>query len=148
MWIALTEADILTAANAPSLAAARTAVLKAGQADPLPEAIEQVTREVRGRVAACAKNSLGDAGTIPDECKAAAIDMCVYRLCKRLGAALLTPIVADANANAIAFMKDVAACDVLVEQPATVSEEVVAKKPRPRWCGRDPEFKRNQQDGI
>jgi phage gp36-like protein len=122
-WIILAEADILTAANAPSLAAARTLVLKSGQADPLAEILAQVTAEVRGRVAACSRNTLGEEGTIPDECKSAAIDLCVYRLCKRLGAALLTSAVTEANSQAAAFLRDVARCDVAIVPPATAATD-------------------------
>lgn len=150
MWTALLEADIITAINGPSIGAARTAALKSGQSDPLPEAIDQVTREVRGRVAACARNVLGEEGTIPDECKTAAIDMCVYRLCKRLGAALLTSAVTDANNIALAFLRDVARCEVAIVAPidAAPKAEQAGPTPSPIICRPIRRFTRNTQDGI
>lgn len=127
MWITLTESDISTAITGPELIAARTAAKATGQSDPVPEIIAQVTREVRARVAACANNSLGPAGMIPDECKSAAIDIAVYRLCKRVpGTALLKEERSEANKLAIAFLKEVAACGVALQQPDNVSEEVTS----------------------
>lgn len=149
MWIALTEADVATGLTGPELTAAKTAALKVGQTDPVADVIDDVTREVRSRVAACKANSLGDAGMIPDECKGHAVSLCVFRLAKRLPrAVLLDEDRRTANTQAIAFLRDVAACDVALEQPETPSEEVVTKIPRPRWSARDREFKRSQQDGI
>jgi hypothetical protein len=149
MWISVTESDLATALTGPELSAAKTAALKAAQADPVPEDIAQVTREVRGRVAACRSNQLGAAGTIPDECKAAAIDMVVYRLCKRVpGKALLTAERADAYDKAIAFMRDVANCNVAIEQPGTASEEVTSGAVAPKICRPCRQFTRGKQDGI
>lgn len=123
-WLTLTEAHILTGITGAELAPARTAALKAGQADPVPEVIAQVTREVRGRVAACSRNTLGDGDTIPDECLSAAIDIAVYRICKRIpGAALLTKQREDAHTAAVAFLRDVAACQVALVQPATAAAQ-------------------------
>ena len=123
-WLTLTEAHILTGVTGAELAPARAAALKAGQVDPVAEVIAQVTREVRGRVAACARNTLGEGDAIPDECLSAAIDIAVYRLCKRIpGAVLLTKERVEANTNAIAYLRDVAACEVALVQPATAATE-------------------------
>lgn len=119
-WITLTEADILTGITGAELSAARSAALKVAQVDPMPETIAQVTREIRGRVAACARNTLGAEGTIPDECQATAIDIAVYRLCKRVpGGALLTKQREDANSAALSFLRDVAACSVAIISPTS-----------------------------
>lgn len=149
MWTELTEAAILTGNNGPSIAAARTAALKAGQADPLPEVIAQVTTSIRGSVAACAKNVLGDAGTIPDELIAEAVDMAVYRLCKRLGKALLTQEVKDANDDALAKMREVATCRFAIVPPTTPapSDEQVSTG-TPRYTTRPRRYDRCSQDGI
>lgn len=126
-WIALVEADVLRKLAAPELDAARTAVLDAGQDDPLAGVITEVTREVRARVAACSKNTLGPAGTIPDECEAAALARIRFELSTRLpGGVLMDEDRRRANADAIAFLRDVAACNVAIEQPATVSDEVTS----------------------
>jgi len=128
MWIELTEADVLRKLAAPELEAARTAVLDAGQADPLAEVIEEIVREVRGRVAACARNVLGEGSTIPDECQAAALARIRFELATRLpGGVLLDEDRRTANANAIAFLRDVASCDVAIVQPDTASEDQAGK---------------------
>ena len=149
MWITLTVADIATGLTGPELAAAQTAALRAAQTDPVLDVIADVTREIRSRVAACSRNSLGGAGMIPDECKGHAVSLCVFRLAKRLPkAVLLDEDRRSANTQAIAFLRDVGDCRVALEQPETASEEVITQTPRPQWKARDREFKRCQQDGI
>jgi len=119
-WITLVEDDLKSGLTGPELTAVKTAALAAGQPAVVAEILTQVTTEVRGRVAACARNVLGEAGTIPDECKSAAVDVAVYRICKRLpGKAVLTQERIDANNNAIEFLRDVARCDVAIVPPAT-----------------------------
>ena len=149
MWFTLTEADIATGITGPELTAAKTAAKAQGQTDPVPEVIAQVTREVRAHVAGCEDNNLGPTGMIPDECKSAAIDIAVYRLCKRIpGEALLKNARVEANKLAVTFLSSVAACKVSLEQPDNVSEEVTSGSPGPRWKGRDSQFSRRKQSGI
>jgi len=119
-YITLVEADLQSALTGPELNAVKTAALAAGQTGVVAEILSQVTTEVRARVAACAKNTLGESGTIPDECKSAAVDIAVYRIAKRLpGKVVLTDERNNANDNAIAFMRDVAKCDVAIVPPST-----------------------------
>jgi hypothetical protein len=123
-WITLTESHIATGITGGELDAARTKALDAGQPSPVDDVISQTVRYVRSRVAACASNSLGAAGTIPDELLAAAIDIAVYRLAKRLpGKILAKQERIDAADKAEALMRDVAACKLALEQPETPSVE-------------------------
>lgn len=149
-WITLSESDLATAITGPELNAVKTAALRSGQDDPVAAELAQVTREVRGRVKACNCNTLGAAGTIPDECKTATIDICVYRLAKRLPAGVLNPTREKANDQALAFLRDVAACDVVLEQPesGTESDEISSSPPVPRICRPMRRFDRCDQDGI
>jgi len=147
-WITLTEAHIADGVNGPVLIAARTAAKATNQPDPLPTELARVTRNVRSRVAACAKNTLGPAGMIPDEAEAAAIDIVVYRLCKRVGKALLTDEKVKASDDAEAYLADMASCKVAIEQPEVPSPEVTAAPPSPKWKARRPQFSRRQQDGA
>lgn len=147
-WITLTEAHIADGVNGPILAAARTAALKLNQPDPLPTELARVTRRVRGCVAACSKNTLGPEGTIPDEAEDSAIDIVVYRLCKRVGPVLLTAEKVKARDDADAFLVRMSNCGVAIEQPATPSTEVTATMPSPRWKSRRRQFSRRQQDGV
>jgi hypothetical protein len=118
MWITLAEDDILTRLAAKELAAVKAAATAPGQPDPLPEAIAQVVREVRGYVAACPSNTLGPDGTIPDELALAALNRIRYELATRLPvAALLTQARVDSNTAATAMFKEVAACRFKLVQP-------------------------------
>jgi hypothetical protein len=149
MWVALTENDIATGLTGPEFNAAKTAALKPGQPDPIAEVIVEITREVRARVAACNANTLGPAGTIPDECKRHAIAIAVFCLGKRLPrAVLLDEDRRHANNQAVAFLRDVAECKVALEQPETPSDEVVTSSPPPRWKGRRRRYRYGQEDGA
>jgi type IV pilus biogenesis protein CpaD/CtpE len=121
-WITLTEAGVQTKLAGAELAALKSAALASGQSNPLPEVITQVTREVRGYVAACARNVLGEEGTIPDELELAALNRIRYELATRLPvASLLTEARKDANRGATEQLKDAAACRFLIVAPATAA---------------------------
>lgn len=118
-WITITEDNLLTRISGAELDSLRDAVLAVGQADPIAEIISTVTKEVRGYVAACARNSLGAAGTVPEELLGAALDRIVWEIMKRPAATIIDGNDArkDANAAALALFKDVAACRFELEQP-------------------------------
>lgn len=123
-WITITEADIVTKLSGPELAAMKTAALQPAQVNPLPEVIEQVIKKIRGYVAACARNTLGDGDTIPDELLGAAISIIRFDLATRLPVpGLLTEDRRTANSQAIAQLKDVARCEFLIVQPATAADD-------------------------
>ncbi len=147
-WITLTEDDIITKLSGPEKAAMNSAALQALQAAPLPEVIEQVVKEIRGYVAACARNTLGDGPTIPDELLGAAVTRVRFELATRLPVpSLLTEDRRRANETAITLLRDVAACSFAIVAPDTpTSDEVGA--PSPQWSVRDRQFGRSQQDGI
>lgn len=147
-WITLTEDDIITKLSGPEKAAMNSAALQALQTAPLPEVIEQIVKEIRGYVAACARNTLGDGLTIPDELLGAAVTRVRFELATRLPVpSLLTEDRRRANETAITLLRDVAACSFAIVAPATpTSDEVGA--PSPQWSVRDRQFGRSQQDGI
>lgn len=121
-WITLTEADVITKLSGPELAAMKTAALQAAQTNPLTEVITQVVREIRGYVAACQRNTLGDGDTIPDELLGAAVSRIRFELATRLPvASLLTQARTDANSQALTLLRDVAACKFLVIEPDTAA---------------------------
>ena len=125
-WITIAEADVLTQLSAPELAALKTAAVGGGPANPLPEVIAQVVREVRGYVAACANNTLGEGATIPDELLGAAVSRIRYELATRLPVpSLLTEDRRTANANALSMLRDAAACRIALAQPATSTAEQI-----------------------
>lgn len=126
-WITITPELILGKFAGAEDEAARSAALATGQADPVPDLIEQITREVRGYVAACGRNQLGPAGTIPDELLGAALNRLRFEMAGRLpGGSLMDEDRRTANANALSMLRDVAACRIAVVQPDTVSPEVVS----------------------
>src|SRR5688572_3926612 len=115
MWVAITEADLLTQISGDELEALREAALAVAQADPVQPTIDQVTNYVRGRVAACDSNTLGAGNTIPDELLAHAVSIIVYRLMMRPAAATIDDKGGsrkDAHDAAERILKDVAACEV------------------------------------
>jgi hypothetical protein len=123
-YITITEADVLTKLSGPEIAAMKTAAMQAAQTNPLPEIIEQVVGEVRGRVAACTKNILGDGETIPQELLGAAINRIRFELATRLPVpGLLTAARDKANDQAIAMLRDVSRCEVAIVGPEVPAEE-------------------------
>lgn len=86
MWIPLTVERVDGRLSAPE----RDALLNAAKGEEqtpsqlMADAIEVITREVRGSVAACDRNTLGPAGTIPDELESAALALVRRYLFTRL----------------------------------------------------------------
>lgn len=126
-WITLAESDVQTRLAGAELTALKTVALSSGQTNPLPEIISEVIQEVRGRVAGCQNNRLGDGATIPSELKSAALAMIRYRLATRLPvSSLLTDDRREENKQAISTLGAVARCEFRIEQPATPSTQVIA----------------------
>jgi hypothetical protein len=124
-WITLTAADVQGTLTAPELSAARTAAIAVGQVDPLTDALARTVAEVRGYVGGAQRNTLGEAGTIPDELKSAALDLVRYRVLTRLplqgSSALIDQRKAAAEA-AERLLREVAAGRFAIEQPATAGD--------------------------
>jgi len=148
-WREITEEDLLTQISGPELESFRTAALADGQADPVQPTIDQVTRQVRGRVAACQRNTLGEGNTIPDELMGEAVALIVMRIMPRAAG-----VVIDSGGERKAAaekadetLRDVARCLIAIEQPAVVStEKVVSQSPKiSRPCR---QFDPRSVDGI
>jgi hypothetical protein len=119
-WVTISESDVITKLSGPELAAMKTAALQAAQTNPLLEVITQVIREIRGYVAACSKNALGDGATVPDELLGVAISRIRFELATRLPvASLLTDDRRTANENALTLLRSVARCEFAIVPPAT-----------------------------
>lgn len=124
MWTEITESDVITKLSGPEIAAMKTAALQAAQINPLPGVIAQVVLEIRGYVAACPNNTLGDGSTIPNELLGAAVSRIRFELATRLPvASLLTEDRRSANRDALTLLRDVAACKFLVVQPETADAD-------------------------
>jgi hypothetical protein len=126
-WTTLAESDVLTRLTGAELTATKSAALASGQSSPLADILTQVIQEVRGRVAACSQNRLGDGATIPAELRGAALDIVRYRLLTRLPvASLVTSARETEYRDALSLLRDVASCQFRIEQPATISSQVIA----------------------
>ena len=123
-WIQITEAKVIAKLSGPEIAAMKSAALQAAQANPLTEVIDQVTLEIRGYVANCTRNTLGETGTIPDELLGAAVSRIRFELATRLPVpGLLTEDRRSANSNALTLLRDVAACRFSIVAPETAAED-------------------------
>jgi hypothetical protein len=149
MWTSLTEAKLLTRLSGKELAALRAAALSQGQADPVQDVFDQVTRKVRSRVGACAANNLGPEGTIPDELMDDALALCVVKVMTRPGGMMIDPESQRAKdaERAESNLRDAAACRIAIEQPAVKSPEVIAA-PMPFVKPRHRRFTHRDEEGI
>ncbi len=145
-WIEIAESDLLTRINSAELEGIRAAALAVGQADPVAPSIIQVVNRIRGSVAACDSNTLGDGDTIPDELLGAALDMLVYIIPSRVGADA-SDTRKDLHDKAVALLKEVALCRFYIQDPVTASTTDPPKSV-PAITARDREFTRAKQDGI
>lgn len=121
-WVQITEALVTSKLSGPETAALKSAALATAQSDPLAEVIAQVVAEIRGYVAGCAANTLGEGATVPSELLGAAISRIRFELATRLPvASLLTEDRRTANANALTLLRDVAACKFAIVAPTTAA---------------------------
>jgi len=125
-WVTIAESDLLTRISGPELDAYRAAAIASGQDDPVAEILSGVIAEVRGRVAACARNALGDGETIPSELLHHALALAVYRLITRLpgrGSSAALESRKSAYDDAQKVLADVAACRFAIVAPTTESAD-------------------------
>ena len=126
-WITLTSEDVARRLSAAEFTSLKTAAKAAGQNgdEILAEAIADVVTHVRGRVAACAKNILGEAGTVPDELKGATLALIRNYLFTRLPAmkALNDEIRQKETEQAREDLKETAACRLAIVPPVTPAAE-------------------------
>lgn len=148
-WQTITATEVQTRLSGPELSALRTAALATGQTDPLTDIIAQAIDLVRGHVAACKRNTLGVAGTVPATLIATTIDIIRYRLATRLpAAAILTQVRQQEYKDALALLSQVAACKFVLEEPTTPSTELLSSGPAPATTDRPRNFTPSLQDGI
>jgi phage gp36-like protein len=124
-WITLSADDLLRSLSGPERQALQSAALGAGQSSPLPGILADITQEIRGYLAARPEASLGPAGTIPPSLTTAALSRARFEAFTRLPVtrALLTEDRVEANKQAIALLRDVAAGRFRVESPEGLHPE-------------------------
>jgi hypothetical protein len=128
-WITLNSDDVKRRLSGPELAALQGTALAAGQSDPLPGVLSEVTDEIRGYVATWPENVLGEAGTIPPQLKSAAISIARWRLGGRLPAAA-SPLFQSENRkkendDAVKLLERCAEGKFAVERPAVEASEQI-----------------------
>lgn len=146
-WITLTAEDVQRRLASAEYSALLNAAKQVAQdpADLVAEAIAEITQQVRGYVAACEKNTLGDGQTIPDETKAAALALVRDYLFTRLPGlrSLNDELRQKETDRAVAMLRDVAACKLAIVLPQTPATQqaggpaIQLVKSRPTVAGRD-----------
>lgn len=128
-WLAITEVHLLKKISGPELAVLRAAALKSGQADPVQESIDGVTKEVRGYVSSprAANRLHANASFIPDELLEAATALIVMRFISRPAGLTLDPKGERQRQaeEATELLRAVARGDFGIVQPSTVTTEDV-----------------------
>ena len=125
-WVTLTEAKFLAQCTGAETNALKSAALAAGQTEPLTETLANIVQQVRGYVAANSANRLGDGVTVPQELLSAAVAMARYVALNRLPVkSLLTDTRITEYKDALTLLRDVAAGRFRIEQPTTISSQVI-----------------------
>ncbi len=121
-WRAILEADVLTHITGDELEALRATALGTGQVDPVQPSIDQVTDEVRGYIAGCKSNDLGDAGTITEKLIGRACDMIIAIIIRRVEGYDMSDDRRSAEKDAIRYMENVSACKISIDDSDTGAE--------------------------
>jgi hypothetical protein len=151
-WITLSESSLESRLLAGEITAYKSSDLSVGQTSEslLSEILRGVIREVRGRVAACESNTLGEGDTIPDELEHHALAVAVYRLITRIPISSRSSLLEQrksAYEDALRILQDVASCRFAIVDPITPSEEVVSAQ-RPLYTTKTSNWNRDSQDGL
>jgi len=124
-WIPLTELEVQSRLTAAELTALKTAAIAGSQTASaiLAAAINTVIGEVRGYVAK--KNTLGEAGTIPDELEATALALIRRHLFTRLPnmKALFDDLRQQEAKDALQRLRDAAKGDFVIVPPVEAAPE-------------------------
>lgn len=139
-WVILSEVDLASTLAGPELEKIKAAALKIGQPDCVAAALSEAVEEARGYIAACPQNVMGPVGMIPERLRAVTLDIAAHRVLTRV---MMVPNEArrmrweEANRK----LRDVAACKMLVEDPAAAGPvgEAGLGFPGPRVTKRNDE---------
>lgn len=154
-WIAITESLVQTRAAGPELDALKSAALPEGKTAEalLAEVIEQAVDKVRGYCATAVRNghltSLGATGTVPARLLSVTLNIIRYELITRLpglGKRMLDEARMRQADRDEKVLEHVASGKFAVEDP--VAEETKVSAPSPSISGRQPHFRREDQNGL
>lgn len=148
-WRAITDDDLFSGMNVNEITAVRTKALNDGQSDPIPEVVDQVTKDIREAIRSCKDNRLAPTAThIP----AAAILHAVPIIRHRLGTRFAGLIKSgddrlEEYRRANKYLDMVASCARAVERWGA-DESSPAPQVGPYISARSRRFRRHDQDGI
>ncbi|NJL18810.1 MAG: hypothetical protein HC901_00335 [Bdellovibrionaceae bacterium] len=116
-WIAITADTLKEAKVAALIDACDSAALGDGQANRAAGLIQGVVNEIRNAVATCRTNQVDeDTTTVPASQRDLAVDLIIARLKN----AIEQPMTEDERSNVTERrrqLRDIAACDLVVDQP-------------------------------
>ena len=145
-WIQIKENDVKTRLAGAEFSAYSTVARSQGQANPLPEIIDQVVDEVRGYIAANKSNRLGAGNTIPQKLLRATLSIIRYQLITRLPVEINEQRTKE-YVNAVALMEQVATGKYAIEEPVEVDAEKIPV-PAPYVSAPRRKFRIRDQDGL
>lgn len=132
-WIAITIDTLKEAKVAALIEACDDAALGDGQPNRAAGLIQGVVNEIRNAVATCRTNKVdADLTTIPQSQRDLAVDLIIARL----KTAIEQPLSEDERENVRERrrqLRDIAACDLVVDQPDDAIEPPVQGKTGGRW---------------
>lgn len=124
-WIAITTDTLKEAKVAALIDACDSAALGDGQANRAAGLIQGVVNEIRNAVATCRTNQVDSAATkIPESQRDLAVDLIIARLKN----AIEQPLTDDERDNVTERrrqLRDIAACDLVVDQPDDAADPAV-----------------------
>lgn len=153
-WITITLAHLSTAKAAALVEQLRTAALGAGQSDPVPEIIVDVTNRIRAEVAAGGKTVMdADATRVPPSLKSIASRMVLREAQSRLSVFGGLPLSEDEvreEKNDLRYLERIAAGGITVETSDNpeATPSVQAPIATPQITARDRQWGRCNQEGA
>jgi hypothetical protein len=137
-WIAITVDTLNEAKVSALIEACSTAALAEGQPDRAEGLIQGVVNEVRNAVATCATNQVdSDPTKIPASQRDLAVDLIIARLKNSIEQAL-TEDERDNVTERRRQLRDIAKCELVVDQPDDPVEPPVQGATDPGRWGSDP----------
>jgi len=148
-WLAITEDALKVAKVAALVDASRTAALGAGQTDPMPLSIADVTARLRAEVMGHPSNVVDvDTTLIPSELLSLGCRMAIRQMQSRLQLPL-NDDEKNEEKNDLRYLERISRGELTIslpDHPAVRNMQVVL--PPPMIRARRPLFRREQEDGL